>query len=337
MATRIIDDSKLNDIAVAIQAKDSGGQMTVDDMPDRIDALPTGGTLIPKTITENGVYNATDDNADGYDVVTVDVSGSVPTGRIIYSDYDSNGLPHTMEYVPLSNSDTALPDRFISYGHPYTIVTWHSQIENIICPNHITELGIGGFGVGKKIKRLSNYDVLTKVGDYAFSGDIGRWNYDYLPPNLIYIGARAFSSGPLTNNDKFKIPESVEHIGTDAFIYLSDADRKQSYLFYLPSALKYLGNSAFFNNGFQCFPTEIIIPPLVENIGNTVFGGAAYRTSTITFRGTPNSISPNAFYTAGGNNTMKNLITINVPWSEGDVANAPWGAVNATINYNYTG
>jgi hypothetical protein len=26
-----------------------------------------------------------------------------------------------------------------------------------------------------------------------------------------------------------------------------------------------------------------------------------------------------------------------VPWAEGAVANAPWGATNATINYNYTG
>ena len=43
MATRVIDDSKLNDIAVAIQAKDSGGQMTVDDMPDRIANIPSGG------------------------------------------------------------------------------------------------------------------------------------------------------------------------------------------------------------------------------------------------------------------------------------------------------
>lgn len=30
------------------------------------------------------------------------------------------------------------------------------------------------------------------------------------------------------------------------------------------------------------------------------------------------------------------LTEINVPWSEGEVANAPWGATNATINYNYT-
>lgn len=30
-----------------------------------------------------------------------------------------------------------------------------------------------------------------------------------------------------------------------------------------------------------------------------------------------------------------NLLTINVPWGEGEVSGAPWGATNATINYNY--
>lgn len=37
MATRVIDDSKLQNIAVAIQNKDGGGQMTVDQMPTRIE------------------------------------------------------------------------------------------------------------------------------------------------------------------------------------------------------------------------------------------------------------------------------------------------------------
>ena len=73
MATRVIDDSKLNNIAVAIQAKDGGGQMTVDEMPDRIEAIPTGSTLISKTITQNGVYNASSDNVDGYSNVDVNV------------------------------------------------------------------------------------------------------------------------------------------------------------------------------------------------------------------------------------------------------------------------
>ena len=74
MAIRIIDDAKLQNIAVAIQAKDNGGQMTVDNMPTRIANIPSGGgTLIPKTITENGVYNASSDNADGYSSVDVNV------------------------------------------------------------------------------------------------------------------------------------------------------------------------------------------------------------------------------------------------------------------------
>ena len=33
----------------------------------------------------------------------------------------------------------------------------------------------------------------------------------------------------------------------------------------------------------------------------------------------------------------RNLITINVPWLEEKVDGVPWGATNATINYNYTG
>lgn len=32
-----------------------------------------------------------------------------------------------------------------------------------------------------------------------------------------------------------------------------------------------------------------------------------------------------------------NLLVIRVPWSEGHVPNAPWGAVNAEIIYDYTG
>jgi len=40
------------------------------------------------------------------------------------------------------------------------------------------------------------------------------------------------------------------------------------------------------------------------------------------------SLNANAFYRA------KYMTDIYVPWSEGEVANAPWGATNATIHYN---
>ena len=54
MATRIIDDTKLQNIAVAIQSKDNGGQMTVDEMPGRIEAIPTGSDF-DMTVTANQV------------------------------------------------------------------------------------------------------------------------------------------------------------------------------------------------------------------------------------------------------------------------------------------
>ena len=56
MAIRVIDDSKLQNIAVAIQDKDGGGTMTVDEMPTRIAAIPTRdnttlNSLIDRSIT----------------------------------------------------------------------------------------------------------------------------------------------------------------------------------------------------------------------------------------------------------------------------------------------
>lgn len=63
MATRVIDDSKLQNIAVAIQGKDGGGQMTVEQMPTRIAAIPEGvqksstsDTPVYFGINSNGFY-----------------------------------------------------------------------------------------------------------------------------------------------------------------------------------------------------------------------------------------------------------------------------------------
>lgn len=55
MATRVIDDSDLQNIAVAIQSKDNGGQMTVDEMAGRIEAMhlssPIFEQIVNRTVT----------------------------------------------------------------------------------------------------------------------------------------------------------------------------------------------------------------------------------------------------------------------------------------------
>ena len=72
------------------------------------------------------------------------------------------------------------------------------------------------------------------------------------------------------------------------------------------------------------------LPSGITSIGTYAFDGCSSLAS-LTFEGTPNSIAKTAF------SGCTNLTTINVPWADGAVANAPWGATNATINYNYTG
>ena len=74
-----IQDTTLTDIADAIRSKTGKtASMTPAEMVDEIESISGGGssTLIDKTITANGTYSASDDSADGYSSVTV----NVPTG-----------------------------------------------------------------------------------------------------------------------------------------------------------------------------------------------------------------------------------------------------------------
>ena len=95
----------------------------------------------------------------------------------------------------------------------------------------------------------------------------------------------------------------------------------------LPSGITSIGNNAFSNCASLALTS---LPSGLTSIGDNAFDGCTGLTS-ITFQGKPNSISSSAF------NRCTNLKTINVPWASGEVANAPWGATNATTNYNYKG
>ena len=167
MATRVIDDTKLNNIAVAIQAKDNGGQMTVDEMPSRVSALPTD--IISKTITKNGVYNANSDNADGYDVVTV-------------------GVNEINAYLTKTIKRFNLPD--VTSISNYQFAN-QQNLEYVSIPNVIT-IGRQGF---RSCAKLSLYELpigLTTIGENAFEGC--PLTITELPQNISNIGVRAFRS-----------------------------------------------------------------------------------------------------------------------------------------------
>lgn len=177
--------------------------------------------------------------------------------------------------------------------------------------------------------------TITKNGEYTPSGD----GYSKVVVNV-----------------QDKLDAFIE--GTNTNVVLSTATKIKNYAFYRDTTIKKLempkvttiGASAFFactnlaltslpssltgiaNNAFQSCTSLALtsLPSSLTTIYSDAFRDCLGLTS-ITFKGKTTSIASDAF------RGCTNLLTINVPWAEGAVANAPWGATNATINYNYTG
>jgi len=75
----IVTKNKLDILANSISAKSGESlPMTIVGMIDAVNGM-SSATLISKTITTNGTYTASNDNADGYSSVTVNVPPTTPT------------------------------------------------------------------------------------------------------------------------------------------------------------------------------------------------------------------------------------------------------------------
>ena len=75
--------------------------------------------------------------------------------------------------------------------------------------------------------------------------------------------------------------------------------------------------------------TSAVIPDGITALYNSAFAYSSVQ--EVTFKGKPRYIDNSAFSNA------TQLTKINVSWGYNEVEGAPWGATNATINYNYTG
>lgn len=139
-----------------------------------------------------------------------------------------------------------------------------------------------------------------------------------IPYGTTKINKSRFSN--MSNLKTVDIPNTVTEIGENAF-YFCDLRNLTA----LPNSITTIGNSAFaFTN-----VTLNSLPSSLTSLGSNVFT-SDQRLTSITFLGTPTTIHSNAF------NGCSYLTTIRVPWQEGEVANAPWGAVNSSIIYGYT-
>lgn len=161
-------------------------------------------------------------------------------------------------------------------------------------------------------------DNITEIGPYVFYNADNKLALTSLPNGITTIGQYAFANSDITITE---LPDSVTNIGQYAFDKCDKVTLSR-----LPNNLQRIGAGAFDVN----FISPVIFPASLGTIENTVFG--YYNNPTVTeviFLGKPTNIYSNIFQ------RQTSITSIKVPWSEGEVAGAPWGATNATITYNY--
>ena len=162
-------------------------------------------------------------------------------------------------------------------------------------------------------------DGVGEIGDYAFYTWPGLTDVQ-MPNTVKRIGRNAFYNDAVLLLDS--LPENLEEIGDSGFFGCQAITVSR-----LPSRLKKIGTSAFRQTTAI---TSLRLPAALSEVGSMAFSACTGLTE-VTFTSTPAKLLSNTF------GQCKNILTIRVPWSQDEIAGAPWGATNATILYDYTG
>ena len=168
---------------------------------------------------------------------------------------------------------------------------------------------------------ISSIDLpsdLTKIGNYAFA-DCNNLRLSSLPNSVTEIGRYAFYDCFYMNLTS--LPTSLTKIYPSAF-----EECHALKITSIPNGVTSIGDRAFY--GCSSIIT-IEIPVSVYSVGSEAFRNCVNLTE-VTFKDVLDTVGSSAF------SNCPKLTNIYVPWAQGAVSGAPWGATNATIHYNTT-
>ena len=318
MAIRVIDDSKLQNIAVAIQGKDGGGQMTVDQMPGRIEAIPSGAPVVsnPALVlwdwegTKLAEYSAEDALA----LTELPAPSTLPA----YATADHELLLFQEWNWSLANIKAWIQNNegeCLDVGAIYT--TTDGQDHNywgnlrLDTANTINMQKRGTASIGNSafyncysLTQINIPDSVTSIGSYAFYSCYSLTQIN-IPDSVTSIGSYAFSN--CRSLTQINIPDSVTSIEQNAFQNCYSLTQIN-----IPDSVPSIGNSAFYN----CYSlTQINIPDSVTSIENSAFYNC-YSLTQINIPDSVTSIGSYAFY------NCYSLTRINIPDSVTSIGGA---------------
>ena len=272
MATRVIDDAKLQNIAVAIQAKDNGGQMTVDEMAGRIALLPAAPVEGPALILWDweGTKLAEFDKTAALALTELPAPNTLPA----YATADHELLVFQGWNWSLANIKTWIQNHegeTRDVGAIYTTTDgqnhnyWGNPRLDTVATitmqkRGATSIGNYAFYNCTSLTQINIPDSVTSIGNYAFQGCYSLTQIN-IPDSVTSIGISAFYN--CTSLTQINIPDSVTSIGISAFQGCYSLTQIN-----IPDSVTSIGNYAF----QYCYSlTQINIPDSVASIGDGAF------------------------------------------------------------------
>ena len=297
MAIRVIDDTKLQNIAVAIQGKDGGGQMTVDQMPTRIAEIPTGGGSVEKK--DVNFYDWDGTLLFGYSVEEVQAMTSLPAPDTSpnYQSVDHDLLTFQKWTRNLTNIKTWVQNhsnQSLGVGAIYTTADGqnHDHRNNPRLTNAksiymqkrgVTSIGTEAFYNCYSLTVINIPDGVTSIGTDAFRNCYSLTAVN-IPDGVTSIGANTFYN--CYSLTAVNIPDGVTSIGTNTFYNCYSLTAVN-----IPDGVTSIGGSAFRN----CYSlTAVNIPNRVTSIGANAFY-SCYSLTAVNIPNRVTSIGTNAF------------------------------------------
>ena len=297
MAIRVIDDSKLQNIAVAIQGKDGGGQMTVDEMPARIAEIPTGGGSVEKK--DVNFYDWEGTLLFGYSVEEVQAMTSLPAPDTSpnYQTVDHDLLVFQEWTRSLANIKTWVQnhsDQSLGVGAIYTTTDlqnhdyWNNprltNAKSIYMQKRgVTSIGNNAFAYCYSLTAINIPDGVTSIGGYAFAYCYSLTAIN-VPDGVTSISSYAFHN--CTSLTSINVPDGVTSIGNNAFYNCTSLTAIN-----VPDGVTSISSYAF----QSCTSlTSINVPDGVTSIGSNAFQSCR-ELYDIVIHGKPALSNTNAF------------------------------------------
>ena len=273
-----------------------------------VNNVPYGGkaTYTGETPVKTGV-----DNPEDYWFVSWSPAPNNITGATsCYAQFRYTGFV-SLRLIERNMSGEYVNYRITKIGN-YGLYS-NTQITGVSFPN-VTDIGAYAMRQCTSME-TADFPEATRVGQYAFDS-CSKLNAINLPKAETVEGSAFYVCKALTH---VSLP-ALKSIGSSTFSCCYNMES-----FELGEGLTKIGDYAF----YKCEKvTEFTFGPNVEQFGSNMINGCK-ALEKITITSIPTKINAQAF------TSCPTLTDIYVPWEEGAVANAPWGATDATIHYQY--